>query len=157
MLFNYVPYENHSIIKPYKTCIFKENNYCYVVYHSTAVVKFNEFEIILNSNGWETKTTKDRMNQTAQEYNLNYSVYQKDYIWYVNYGNKIYQFQDKIQLKFTYGYSVALDTYDVLNADNEQLKADEKETSRLLKHLLKNNAVVNDIIVNDILKLSNPK
>ena len=149
------------MIKQHATTIFTDDNTTYVIYHSTAVVKFYDKgkteRIILNSGGWETKTTKDRMNQTAQEYNLNYSVYQKDYIWYVNYGNKIYQFQDKMQLKFTYGDSVALDTYDVLNADNEQLKADEKETSRLLKHLLKNNAVVNDIIVNDILKLSNPK
>lgn len=45
-----------------------------VKYHRTNVVKFNEDVIILNTGGWFTLTTKQRMNQTAEEYGLDFRV-----------------------------------------------------------------------------------
>ncbi len=52
-------------------------------YHSTVVVKFNRNVIVLNSGGWRTVTTKLRMNQASSEFGLGFSVYQKDYEWFV--------------------------------------------------------------------------
>lgn len=54
-----------------------------VQYHDTAVVTFCDEWIKLNSGGWRTKTTKLRMNQTANQFDLNFDVFQKDYQWFV--------------------------------------------------------------------------
>ena len=71
-----------------------------VRYHSTDVVRFNTAEIILNTGGWFTNTTKTRMNQASNQFNLGYRVWQKDFIWYVSYGGKDYEFDgDAITLK----------------------------------------------------------
>lgn len=55
-----------------------------VKYHATVVVKFDENEIILNSGGWRTVTTKSRMNQTSNEFNLGFGVYQRKGDWFVD-------------------------------------------------------------------------
>jgi len=77
-----------------KTKIKTENNDTIISYHFTNIVKFNTTEIVLNSGGFLTKTTKLRMNQTSLQYKLGFSVYQKDFIWYVEYEGKTYDFVD---------------------------------------------------------------
>ena len=52
-------------------------------YHGTIVVEFNHDTITLNSGGWQTQTTKTRMNQASNQFDLGYSVFQKNYVWYV--------------------------------------------------------------------------
>ena len=122
-------------MKKHATVEFYDNGVNYVVYHKTAVVKYNDDKIILNSGGWETPTTKDRMNATAHENGLCYYVYQKDFVWYVVLDNKkCYPFEDNMQLIEKLGYSVALDKYEVLNNNNKPIKADEKETKRYYKN-----------------------
>ena len=111
-------------MKKHATTIFTDDNITYVVYHKTAVVKFNDDIITLNSGGWETKTTKDRMNQTAVEHYLPYRVYQKYYEWYVIVEDKIYPFIDGFTMKN--GYSKGWKVFDI--------KADEKETKRYYKN-----------------------
>jgi hypothetical protein len=54
-----------------------------VVYHRTAVVNFTADNVTLNTGGWNTVTTKLRMNQASNQFKLGYSVYQKHYAWYV--------------------------------------------------------------------------
>ena len=54
-----------------------------VWYHSTPVVQFDTDYILLDTGGWETATTKLRMNQASNQFGLGYQVYQKDYRWYV--------------------------------------------------------------------------
>jgi len=68
----------------HKTSIITENGMTKVIYHNTPVVSFNDKEIILNSGGWLTNTTKTRMNQAANQYNLGYNVYQEKKVWYVS-------------------------------------------------------------------------
>ncbi|MFW6272830.1 MAG: hypothetical protein ACOC2U_03525 [bacterium] len=68
----------------HKTTITNDGNYQKVTYHNTDVVKFNEKEIILNSGGWLTNTTKTRMNQASNQFNLGYNVYQEKKAWYVS-------------------------------------------------------------------------
>lgn len=122
-------------MKKHATTEFYDNGINYVVYHKTAVVKYNYDKIILNSGGWETRTTKDRMNATAHENGLCYYVYQKDYIWYVVLDDKkCYPFEDNMQIIEKLGYSVALDKYEVLDSNNRPIKADEKETKRYYKN-----------------------
>lgn len=74
------------------TKVFRENGYVNVQYHNTVVVAFNDDEIILNTGGWFTKTTKVRMNQASSQYSLGYQVYQKKHNWFVSYRGKIIPF-----------------------------------------------------------------
>tara|TARA_R100000781_G_scaffold114532_1_gene85584 strand:- start:75 stop:359 length:285 start_codon:yes stop_codon:yes gene_type:complete len=84
----------------HKTTTRTEGNTTKVCYHSTVVCSFNNKEINLNTGGWFTSTTKTRMNQTSNQYNLGFTVYQKDYNWFVNYDNKIHSFnQNKLTIK----------------------------------------------------------
>lgn len=72
-----------------------------VCYHNTNVVSFNEKKIILNSNGWRTATTKLRMNQAANQFDLRYVVSQKNGNWYVyNTANGTqYDYKDMMVIK----------------------------------------------------------
>jgi hypothetical protein len=58
--------------------------------HNTYVVKINpNGTYTLNSGGWQTVTTKDRINQYSPRY-----VFQKNYEWFVKINDKIYPFMD---------------------------------------------------------------
>ena len=57
----------------------------YVQYHKTAVVRWNDDEIRLNTGGWYSATTKNRMNQTSNQFALGFRVYQLKHAWYVYY------------------------------------------------------------------------
>ena len=71
-------------LSSYKTTIAPDGNgNTLVTYQSTAIVKFNRDSVTLNSGGWETVTTKRKMNQAARQFCLNYSVFQKAYEWFV--------------------------------------------------------------------------
>ncbi|MCP3678552.1 MAG: hypothetical protein GY721_13510 [Deltaproteobacteria bacterium] len=68
-------------------------------YHNTDVVEFSDKEIILNSGGWQTATTKTRMNQAANQFDLGYTVYQTKGEWFVGYKGKDLKFTDKMILE----------------------------------------------------------
>lgn len=66
------------------SAILREPDRTTVTYHGTPVVQiFTDGTIKLDTGGYRTVTTKRRMNQAAREFNLPYSVWQKDYEWYV--------------------------------------------------------------------------
>lgn len=75
-----------------------DNGQTVVRYHSTDVVKFDADTIVLDSGGWQTMTTKTRMNQASNQYGLNYSVYQKEYKWYVDFKGQTFDFEDNMIL-----------------------------------------------------------
>ena len=65
-----------------------------VQYHRTIVVKFDANEIILDTGGWRTVTTKLRMNQASNQFDLGYQVYQHDFNWFVVFKGRTRQFVD---------------------------------------------------------------
>ena len=65
-----------------------------VTYHSTAVVTFTPKAIKLDSGGWRTATTRTRMNQAANQFQLGYCVFQKAFEWFVRVGEKTLPFTD---------------------------------------------------------------
>ena len=83
---------NKEQIGSHKTSVFTEDGITRIVYHNTAVVKFNNDEIILNSDGWNTVTTKTRMNQASNQFDLGYRVYQKNFDWFVEHNGKTHEF-----------------------------------------------------------------
>jgi len=114
----------------HETSIYTSNGYTCIRYHSTEVVKFNHDKIILNSNGWETHTTKQRMNQASNQYGLGYQVFQKDYIWFVNYEGFTIQFYDGMELTRAIPYGLdgsiswgTLKIEDIIDSIEEWTKA----------------------------------
>ena len=75
-------------IGSHKTSIRTEEGQTIVRYHNTDVVKFNCCFITLNTGGWDTATTKVRMNQTSNQFNLNYKVVQKNFEWFAKVEGK---------------------------------------------------------------------
>lgn len=54
-----------------------------VIYASTEVVSWNNGQITLRSGGWETVTTKRKMNQASSQFALGFGVFQKNHKWFV--------------------------------------------------------------------------
>jgi hypothetical protein len=86
----------------HKTSIFTDiDEMTKVSYHHTAVVSFNEKKIVLDNGGYRTVTTKARMNQASNQFNLGFSVYQKDYKWYVDFKGVTYNYpSEKLTLEY---------------------------------------------------------
>lgn len=76
-----------------------ENGKTCVRYHATDVVTFDAETITLNSGGWSTQTTKNRMNQASRQFGLCYNVYQKDFSWFVYWQGNILPFSDGMILE----------------------------------------------------------
>ena len=72
----------------HKTTIKHEGGATAVRYHWTDVVTFDNNTITLNHGGYDTVTTKRRMNQASDTFNLGFNVYQKNFNWFVNYKGK---------------------------------------------------------------------
>ena len=91
-------------IGSHKTSIFTdEEGFTNIIYHSTAVVRFNQLKdkIIVNSGGWHTNTTKTRINQASNQFRLGFSVFQKDFNWFItNAIGETIPFKDNMVLTF---------------------------------------------------------
>lgn len=88
----------HQTVGKTATSIRQENGVTNIRYHDTDVVTFDAKTITLKSGGWRTKTTKSRMNQSANQFGLGFQVYQKDYNWYVTFKGETVDYFDGIVL-----------------------------------------------------------
>lgn len=77
------------------TRVKKDGDNLIVRYHDTEVVKVTKDKITLNTGGWFTNTTKTRMNQASNEYDLGYQVYQKKGKWFVDFKGDAIPFEGK--------------------------------------------------------------
>ncbi len=67
-----------------------------VVYHYTPVVTVKaNGTIILDHGGWRSYTTKVRMNQASNQFGLGFSVYQKDFDWFVQVNGETIPFDGR--------------------------------------------------------------
>jgi len=76
--------------------------------HNTNIVRYEEEEggrvITLDSGGWNTTTTKKRMNEAFKALGLRIRVYQENYRWYVSLGPAgNAQFYDGMRLTQAFG------------------------------------------------------
>lgn len=78
----------HTIVKTDKT------GKTTVTFWNTDIVKFDSKTITLNSGSYRTATTKTRMNQSSNQFNLGYTVTQENYKWYVYFAGKKFVFDD---------------------------------------------------------------
>lgn len=81
------------------TTICTTEGWTIITYHNTQVVRFNADFIVLNTGGWKTATTKTRMNQSSNQFELGYYVKQVGGQWYVDFKGGCNDFNgDKITL-----------------------------------------------------------
>lgn len=93
-----MPYMNR--LSNYKTTIANDKTHTVVTYQTTRIVRFNGREIILDSGGWESVTTKRKMNQASNQFDLGYGVMQKNGVWTVRLPNgKTVPFVDGMKFK----------------------------------------------------------
>lgn len=86
-------------LSSYKTTIAPCNGFTTVTYHTTAIVQWNDKEIILNSGGWRTVTTARKIRQAANQFGLGYGLMIKRGEWSVEYNGQTVPFQDGLILR----------------------------------------------------------
>ena len=64
----------HNRLSNYRTTWTETNGRGSVVYVHTPIVEWNEDTITLKSGGWESVTTKRKMNQSALQFGLGFGV-----------------------------------------------------------------------------------
>lgn len=79
----------------YATTIASRNGNTLITYHSTVIVEFDPDCVILRTGGYATVTTKRKMNQAARQFDLPYSVIQRDFDWFVVTATGEYPFNDR--------------------------------------------------------------
>ena len=80
------------------TTITTTNGVTIVIYHNTKVVKWDKDKITLDSGGWRTKTTKNRMNQASNQFGLGFQVYQSKGEWFVSTKDGEMEFEDGMEI-----------------------------------------------------------
>jgi hypothetical protein len=85
-----------KVVRGVATAIEHDEQGTHVRYHSTRVVSIHtNGSVTLRTGGYRTNTTKCRMNQAANQYGLGFHVYQQDFEWFVQIGDKDIAFDDR--------------------------------------------------------------
>lgn len=81
------------------TGVYNQDGLLSVRYHSTEIVRVDpNGRITLNHGGWMTATTKTRMNQASRQYDLGFSVWQKDFVWYIDIDSHTLDFDQAVKV-----------------------------------------------------------
>ena len=81
------------------TQVTKDGDETRVILHGTTAVKWDAKKITLNTGGFYTHTTKTRMMQASNEYDLGFYVYQKNGAWFVTFRGETRPFVDGMVLE----------------------------------------------------------
>lgn len=74
----------------------QDGHWTAVRYHWTDVVRWNtNGKIILNHGGYMSATIKTRMNQASNQFGLGFTVWQKNYEWFVDVDGKTIPFETR--------------------------------------------------------------
>ena len=75
---------SYNKLSNYRTTWTETNDRGSVVYVRTPIIEWDDETITLKSGGWETVTTKRKMNQSSLQFGLGFGVYQRNYEWFVD-------------------------------------------------------------------------
>ena len=73
-------------LSSYKTTVATVSGVTSVIYHSTAVVSWDSDTITLRTGGWDSVTTRRKMNQTASQFGLAFNVFSRNFESFVTLG-----------------------------------------------------------------------
>ena len=86
-------------LSTHKTTVATSNDVTRVTYHSTVVVEWDDTTITLRTGGYASRTTKMRMNQASNQFDLGYHVRQRAGRWHVEYKGAMIAFDgDSLEL-----------------------------------------------------------
>ena len=76
-------------LSSYATTIARDSEgFMCVTYHTTQIVRWKEGDcLILDSGGWDTVTTRRKMNQAARQFNRPFAVVRRKGITYVDFAS----------------------------------------------------------------------
>ena len=63
-----------------------------VIYAATTIVQWDADTITLRDGGWDTVTTRRKMNQASNQFRLGFGVFQKDYKRFVTWNGRVIPF-----------------------------------------------------------------
>ena len=92
------------------TVTYNESTNCSSVYlhgHQIATLDHNTNALKLDSCGYETVTTKSRLNAILEEVKYGCKVFQKNFVWFVGYNKQTLMFWDGMILLDTQSLEVA--------------------------------------------------
>ena len=81
--------------------IYNDNTDCSEIYlhgNHIATVDHNTNSVKLSSCGWQTNTTKSRLNAILDEVKYGAKVFQRQFDWYLSYNNQTVDFWDGVIL-----------------------------------------------------------
>ena len=90
--------------------VYNSNTNCSSVYlhgHQIATLDHNTNALKLDSCGYETVTTKSRLNAILEEVKYGCKVFQKNFVWFVGYNKQTLMFWDGMILLDTQSLEVA--------------------------------------------------
>ena len=79
--------------------VFYKNGDHAIRLHKTDIITWRANKVILNTNGWQTLTSKARMNEYLPT-SKGVRVYQSKHIWYVNTPEGAVEYYDGIELDY---------------------------------------------------------
>jgi len=74
---------------------------CFVYLHGNHIATVKSNSIIIKDGGWQSNTTKSRLNALLDEFSYGMRVFQKNYEWFVSYKN--------VKEDFVSGMELAID------------------------------------------------
>ena len=94
-----MPSMNH--LSKNNTTLANRNGIHVLTLHSTEIVHHNPAtgEVTLNSGGWQTATTRTRINQYMNTRGLNVGIFQKAREWFVSANGQILPFRDGMTVR----------------------------------------------------------
>ena len=83
------------------TGVFSDGNVSKVYLHGNHIATVKDHSIIIKDGGWQSNTTKSRLNALLDEFSYGMRVFQKNYEWFVSYKN--------VKEDFVSGMELAID------------------------------------------------
>ena len=63
-----------------------------VYLHGNHIATVKDHSIIIKDGGWQSNTTKSRLNALLDEFSYGMRVFQKNYEWFISYAGKTFDF-----------------------------------------------------------------
>jgi hypothetical protein len=78
--------------------VIDDNNAAYVYLHGNHIATIDNDNVTLFDGGWQSNTTKSRLNAILQEFAYGVGVFQKQWEWFVCNQNKTVDFTNGMQI-----------------------------------------------------------
>ena len=63
-----------------------------VFLHGNHIATITDDDMMIMDGGWQSVTTKSRLNALCQEFRPQAGVFQKDWTWFIRHGNSVFPF-----------------------------------------------------------------